>query len=105
MSETLRITTEQINDLPVLMGISEDMGIRRVIDAQIRPQRGWQGISVGTGVSIWLSHLLIERDHRLVAVRDWAAARAQTRQDLLGVSLRPPDLTDDRLAHVLTMLP
>jgi len=104
MDETLTIRTEQINDLPLLMGIIEEMGIRRVIDAQIRPHGGWQGISVGTVVSIWLSHLLIERDHRLVVVRDWAAARTQTLQDLLGVVLRPTDLTDDRLANVLTML-
>src|SRR3954452_23063404 len=104
MSATLEITTEQINDLPLVLGIVEEMGIRQVRDAQIRPQGGWQGSSVGTVVSIWLSHLLIERDHRLVAVRDWAAARRQTLQDLLGVPLRPTDLTDDRLANVLTML-
>jgi transposase len=104
MSATLEITTEQINDLPLVLGIVEEMGLRQVIDAQIRPHGGWQGISVGTVVSIWLSHLLMERDHRLVAVRDWAAARTQTLQDLLGVRLRPTDLTDDRLANVLTML-
>ena len=77
MSETLEITTEQINDLPLLLGLVEEMGIRQQIDAQIRPHGHWQGISVGTVVSIWLCHLLMERDHRLVAVRDWAAARAR----------------------------
>ena len=104
MSAPLEITTEQINDLPLILGIVEEMGIRQVIDTQIRPHGGWQGISVGTVVSIWLSHLLMEHDHRLVVVRDWAAARLQTLQDLLGVCLRPTDLTDDRLANVLTML-
>src|SRR5689334_20956130 len=104
MDTMLEITSEQINDLPLLLGIVEEMGIRQVIDAQIRPHGGWEGISVGTVVSIWLGHLLMERDHRLVAVRDWAAARTQTLQDLLGVHLRPTDLTDDRLANVLTML-
>ena len=28
MSETLAITTEQINDLPLLLGMIEEMGIR-----------------------------------------------------------------------------
>jgi transposase len=46
----------------------------------------------------------MERDHRLVSVRDWAAARQQTLDDLLGVPLRDTDPTDDRLANVLTML-
>ena len=104
MNESIEITTEQINDLPLLLGIVEEMGIRRQIDAHIRPHGGWQGMSVGTVVSIWLCHLLMERDHRLVVVRDWAAARTQTLNDLLGVRLRPTDLTDDRLANVLTML-
>jgi transposase len=104
MTETLEITTEQINDLPLLLGLVEEMGIRQRIDAQIRPHGRWQGISVGTVVSIWLCHLLMERDHRLVVVREWAAARAQTLNALLGVHLRDTDLTDDRLANVLTML-
>ena len=104
MSETLEITTEQINDLPLLLGLVEEMNIRTLIDAQIRPHGGWQGISVGTVVSIWLCHVLMERDHRLVRVRDWAAARTQTLNALLGVQMRDTDLTDDRLANVLTML-
>src|SRR5260370_4066641 len=104
MGETLRITSEQINDLPFVLGLVEDMGLRQKIDAQIQPHGGWQGISVGTAVSIWLCRLLMERDHRLVSVRDWAARRRQTLEDLLGVSLRDTDLTDDRLANVLTML-
>jgi transposase len=104
MTETLEITTEQINDLPLLLGLIEEMGIRQRIDAQVRPHGHWQGISVGTVVSIWLCHLLMERDHRLVAVRDWAAARSQTLNALLGIQLRETDLTDDRLANALTML-
>src|SRR5579863_10265313 len=104
MTQTLDLTTEQINDLPLLLGLVEEMDIRALIDAQIRPHGGWQGISVGTVVSIWLCHVLMERDHRLVSVRDWAAARTQTLNALLGVQLRETDLTDDRLANVLTML-
>ena len=100
----LEITTEQINDLPLLVGIITDMGIREAIDAQIRPHGGWQGISVGTVVSIWLCYLLMERDHRLVHVRDWANARRHTLNALVGVTLRDTDLSDDRLAQVLTLL-
>ncbi len=103
MSETLDITTEQINDRPLLWGIVEDMGIRRMIDARIQPHGGWQGISVGTIVGIWLCYILMERDHRLVSVRDWAAARERTLEALVGVTLRATDLTDDRLANALTI--
>jgi transposase len=104
MHEAFAITNEQINDLPLLLGIVEDLGVQRVIDAQIQPHGNWEGISVGTAVSVWLCHLLMERDHRVVSVREWAAERQQTLCDLLGLLLRETDLSDDRLANVLTMV-
>src|SRR5690349_5090675 len=90
------ITTEQINSLPLLLGLIDDMGIRTLIDTHVIPHGHWAGASVGTLVSIWLSHILQERDHRLVALRDWAAARCQTINQLLDIALRPTDCTDDR---------
>jgi len=100
----VEITSEQINDIPLLLGIMEDMGIRQHMDSQIERHGGWEGISLGTIVEIWLSYLLTERDHRLVAVRAWAEARRQTFNALLGIELRDTDLTDDRLARVLSHL-
>lgn len=100
----LTITTEQVNSLPLMLGIIVDMGIRDLIDAHIQPHGNWEGASVGTVVSIWLSHILQERDHTMVSVRDWALERVQTINTLLGISLRETDCTDDRLARLLTLL-
>jgi transposase len=100
----VEITSEQINDIPLLLGIMEHMGIRQHLDSQIERHGNWAGISIGTIVEIWLCYLLTERDHRLVAVREWAEARRQTFNALLGVELRETDLTDDRLAQVLSYL-
>src|SRR5919202_860232 len=100
----LTLTNEQINSLPLLVGIMEDMGLRHLIDQHVQPHGHWQGMSVGTAVTIWLSCLLQERDHRLVLVRDWAAARTQTLNTLLDSTLRDTDCTDDRRANLLTML-
>jgi transposase len=100
----LTITNEQVNSLPLLLGIMIDMGIRDLIDTHVRPHGNWEGASVGTVLSIWLSHILQERDHRVVAVRDWAADRVQTLNTLLDITLRDTDCTDDRLATILTML-
>ena len=104
MQPELTVTSEQINSLPLLLGIMEDMGIRALIDAHVTPHGHWQGISVGTALTIWLSCLLQERDHRLVLVRDWATARAHSLNTLLDITLRDTDCSDDRLANVLTML-
>jgi len=51
-----------------------------------------------------MRHLLMERDHRLVSVRAWAAARRRRRtlEALRSVTLRDTDLIDDRLANALT---
>ena len=104
MTPPLTITNEQINSVPLLLGVMEDMGIRNLIDTHVTPHGAWQGASVGTLVSLWLCHILAERDHRLVAVRDWVAERTQTFNTLLAITLRDTDCTDDRLANVLTML-
>ena len=104
MHPDLTITSEQINSLPLLLGIMEDLGLRSLIDQHVRPHGHWQGISVGTAVTIWLSCLLQERDHRLVLLRDWANARAHTLNTLLDITLRATDCSDDRLANILTML-
>jgi transposase len=103
-SPTLTITNEQVNSLPLLLGIIIDMGIRDLIDTHVSPHGNWEGASMGTVLSIWLSHILQERDHRLVTVRDWAADRVQTLNTLLDIRLRDTDCTDDRLATVLTLL-
>jgi len=104
MSEKLTITSEQINDVPLLLGIMTDMGIQALIDDQVQPHGAWQGISIGTLVVIWLCYMLTEQDHRMVMVRDWVAARQQMFNELLGIELRDTDCTDDRLAIVLSTL-
>jgi transposase len=100
----LTITNEQVNSLPLLLGIITDMGIRDLIDTHVTPHGNWEGASVGTVLTIWLSHILQQRDHRLVTVRDWAADRIQTINQLLQIRLRDTDCSDDRLASILSML-
>jgi transposase len=100
----LTITTEQVNSLPLLLGLIVKMGIRDLIDTHVQPHGNWEGASVGTVLSIWLSHILQERDHTMVSVRDWAVDHVQTLNALLDIQLRDTDCTDDRLARLLTML-
>ena len=96
------IINEQVNSVPFLLGLREDLGIRALINAHVDPHGHWQGISVGRVVSIWLCHLLMERDHRLVAVRDWAAARPHTLNALLGIELRHATFVETGLVGVVT---
>jgi transposase len=98
------LNNEQINHVPLLLGVIGQMGIGELIDTHVKPHGAWQGASVGTVVSIWLCHILSERNHRLVVVRDWVAQRRSTFDSLLDITLRDTDVSDDRLANVLSML-
>src|SRR4051794_26712914 len=102
--DTTTIINEQVNSVPFLLALLEDLGIRTMIDTHVQAHGHWQGASPGTLVTIWLAHILSERSHRLVALRDWAAARSHTIETLLGFQLRSTDCTDDRLANLLSML-
>jgi hypothetical protein len=93
-----QIRNEQVNDVPLLLGIMEDMGIRRLIDREAPGHGSWQGISLGTLAEIYLSYVLTEPDHRLVAVREWANERREMLKGALGIELRETELSDDRLA-------
>ena len=44
---SMTITSEQIDSLPLLLGIITDMGIRTLIDDHITPHGNWEGASVG----------------------------------------------------------
>ncbi len=100
----LQITYQRIDDIPLLLAIMIEMGIPQQIDRQIKPHGHWQGISVGTVITIWLCYILTEHDHRLVAVREWVKQREDLFNRLWGIQLRDTDLTDDRLANCLTLL-
>lgn len=100
----LQIKQERIDDIPLLLATMIEMRIPQAIDKQIQPHGLWQGISVGTAVTIWLSYILTEHDHRLVAVREWVEERPMLFNRLLGIQLRDTDLTDNRLANILTMV-
>ncbi len=52
------ILTEQVNSVPFLLGLMEDLGIRTLIDAHVRPHGHWRGITVGTLLTIWLAYIL-----------------------------------------------
>ena len=98
---TVQVTNEPVHDVPLLVGIMEDMGIRRHIDGVLEQHGGWEGVSVGTIIEIWLCYVLTEHDHRLEAVREWVNDRQQMFNALLGIRLRETDLSDDRLSVVL----
>jgi transposase len=104
MIEKLDVTTERVDDIPVLIASLDRMGVAELIGAHFVTHGNWQGISLGKTITGWLGHILSEADHRLNRVQDWAAKRIQTLRCCLDEAIRDLDFSDDRLAIGLDLL-
>ncbi len=104
MTEKLTMTTERVDDIPVLLAQSDRMGIADLLDASFRPHGNWEGTSLGLTTTIWLTHILSEGDHRMNQVQPWAATRLHTLQKCSGQTVRDQEWSDDRLSLVLDAL-
>ncbi len=104
MTEKLTITTEGVDDIPILLALCANIGIAELLDAYFQPHGNWGGTSLGWTTTIWLAHILSEGDHRMNQVQPWAANRVQTLQMCSGQAVRDGNWSDDRLAIVLDVL-
>src|SRR5262249_24586165 len=100
----LEVAVEPLDDIPLLLGIIQELGVRELIDDCVKTDRHWQGVSIGTVVCMWLCYLLSAQDHRLVAVREWVLARQHLFNRVLGIQMRDTECSDDRLATILSVL-
>jgi transposase len=104
MAETLKITTERVDDIPLLLAQLDCMGVQSLLDTHVPTHGNWVGLSLGWVTVVWLTHILSEADHRLNYVEPWAAQRLHTLRSCTGQPVHPLDLGDDRLAAVLEAL-
>ncbi len=104
MTEQLTVTTERVDDIPIVLAQSEDMGIAELLDEYFKPHGNWEGTSLGWTTAVWLTHIVSEGDHRMNQVQGWVAQRVQTLQGGTGQEVREESWSDDRLALVLDAL-
>jgi transposase len=105
MKSALQITTERVDDLPVLFWVLHDrLGIGAALDALLTRHGNWSGLSAGQTLEVWLTHILSEHNHFMSPVQDWANQRPETLARFLGQPLRATDLIDDRLGALTRFL-
>jgi transposase len=104
MTKELKVRTEPVDDIPVLVASAERMGVVDLVDEHFAVDSKWQGLSLGEMMSGWLSYILSESDHRLNQVQDWAEQRLEVLAGSLGAEVRSLDFADDRLARGLELL-
>jgi transposase len=100
----VEVQNERVDDIPLLIGQQQKLGMAEVIDAIITPHWRRQGLSVGQTIMAWLSFILSESDHRLSYVEPWVATHLETLKRSLNAGLTVQDFSDDRLGDILRYL-
>ena len=98
------IQIERLDDIPLLIGLQQRLGLDTVIDDVIPRHWRHQGLSLGQLVVGWNAYILSEADHRKIAVEGWGVEHQAMLSELFGVPVRRTDFSDDRLSQLLTHL-
>lgn len=104
MTEQLILRHERVDDIPLLLAQLDRMEVAKLLDECFPTHGNWEGLSLGQVVSVWLTFILSEANHRMSHVEPWAERRRQTLSTCLGTEVRALDFSDDRLAAALDYL-
>lgn len=105
MNTELTITTERIDDFPLLLAVMQRLGLPEILDRHLKVHGLHEGLSWGWIGVIWLAHILSQGDHRKLPVQTWVRQAQATIVRITGLSgLTELDFTDDRLTKLLTRL-
>jgi len=104
LSHDIKVITERIDDVPLLIGMMIQMGLQQILDNHIPNHWKQRELSWGWTAVIWLAYILSEGDHRKVSVREYIAGMEHTLTQLTGRKVEELDFTDDRLGLVLKKL-
>ena len=105
MTPELNITTERIDDFPLLLATMHRLDLPEILDRHLTRHGLHQGLSWGWIATIWLAHILSQGDHRKLPVQAWVRQAHETIRRITGLSeLGELDFTDDRLTILLQRL-
>ena len=104
MANQLRVITERIDDVVLLLNVMMQIGLPELLNSHLERHWKQEGLDWGWLIVIWLAYILSEGDHRKVVVREWVNERSSMIAQVCGLQLRDTDFTDDRLAIVLSKL-
>jgi len=104
MTEMLTVTTERVDDIPLLLAHMRRMELPQLLDSYFLVHGNRAGLSLGWTATIWLAHILSQADHRMNQVQPWVERQLETLRTCSGQPLQVLDVTDDRLADLLRYL-
>src|SRR3954463_1552395 len=104
-SEPRLLRVEAVADLPVLWATLQRLDLVATLDRHFPAPASWQGpLTPGEVLAVWLLFLVSQGDHYLNHVEPWVAQHQGVLSALLGKTVLPRHVHDDRLADWLTRL-
>ena len=101
----VEITSERIDDIPLIVEWLKQLGIAKQIDKNLeRPHGNHQGLSYGQLSVLLLTYMISQQDHRLCAVEPWVKTHREILELSTGGTIGEKDASDDRLARVVEEL-
>jgi transposase len=101
MNTIHNITTERVDDTPLLIEEMKRMELPTLIDQHFLAHGNWYGLSMGWVSTVWLSSIISQGDHRLSHLEPWVAHQPETLKISTGQEIERLDFTDDRVEIVL----
>ena len=101
----MEISSERIDDIPVIVEWLKQMEIAKIIDQKLKkPHGNYKGMSYGQLSVLLLTYIITQSDHRLCAVEPWVQAHRRILELSTGWSIGEKDASDDRLARIVEEL-
>jgi transposase len=104
MKTPTRLVHERIDDVPLLIGLAQKLGLPELLDHHLGSHGNHQGLSLGALAAGWVAFILSQGNHTKVHVQEWAHSLHHTLSHLLAQPLRPAEFSDDRLGILLRRL-
>lgn len=98
------LTHYRVDDLPLLLGLLQQMQVPQVFDATIGDHAAHQGLSSGWLITIWLAFIITQSDHTKSHVEDWVRRHLTVLQRLTKQPVTVTDFNDTRLGNLLRRL-
>ena len=104
MPKNTAVTSERVDDIPLLIAQMRHMQLDSLLDKHFTPHGNWGGLTPGQLSVLWLTYILSEGDHRLNRLESWLEDHRLTVGSCLAPQTRREDASDDHLAHLLDLL-
>ena len=104
MTAIANVRHERVDDIPVIIGMANRLGLADILDRHLGRHGLHQGLNNGQLAVGWLGYILSQGDHRKSAVQGWAHDLTHTLEQLLGDPIREVEFSDDRLGILVRRL-